>query len=127
MEKERMEKEFKIQPSLQIEENINANEREKWIKENWFKLYLHKRKWAHDKRNALCWSFNCVNYDNKSMDVKCFQLMKCILCYANLILISNAKTQARKGLILCNSANGIVALKKKCMHTIVWLQKYLKK
>ncbi len=29
MEKERMEKEFKIQPSLQIEENINANEREK--------------------------------------------------------------------------------------------------
>jgi hypothetical protein len=46
------------------------------------------------------------------MDVKCSQLMRCIICYANLILISNAKTQARKGLILYNSANGIIALKK---------------
>jgi hypothetical protein len=31
MEKERMEKEFEIQPSLQIEENINANEGEKIV------------------------------------------------------------------------------------------------
>ncbi len=46
------------------------------------------------------------------MDVKCFQLMRCIFCYASLILISNAKTQARKGLILYNNANGISALKK---------------
>jgi hypothetical protein len=36
------------------------------------------------------------------MDGKCSQLIKCILCYASLVLISNAKTQ-------------------------VWLQKYLKK
>jgi hypothetical protein len=46
------------------------------------------------------------------MDVKCSQLMRCIFCYANLILISNAKTQARKGLILYNSANGIFCIKK---------------
>jgi hypothetical protein len=32
--------------------------------------------------------------------------------YANTILITNAKTQARKGLILYNSANGITTLKK---------------
>jgi len=38
--------------------------------------------------------------------------MRCIFCYASLILISNAKTQARKGLILYNNANGISALKK---------------
>jgi hypothetical protein len=31
MVKERMEKEFEIQPSLQIEENINANEGEKIV------------------------------------------------------------------------------------------------
>jgi hypothetical protein len=51
-----------------------------------------------------------VYYDNKLMDVKCSQLMRSILCYANQILISNAKTQARKGLISYNSANGIIAL-----------------
>ncbi len=46
------------------------------------------------------------------MDVKCSQLMQCIICYDSLFLISNAKTQARKSLILYNSANGIIALKK---------------
>jgi hypothetical protein len=38
--------------------------------------------------------------------------MRCILCYANPILITNAKTQARKCLILYISANGITTLKK---------------
>jgi hypothetical protein len=39
--------------------------------------------------------------------------MRCILCYASLVLIANAKTQARKGLILYNNANGITTLKKR--------------
>ncbi len=39
--------------------------------------------------------------------------MRCIICYVNLILISNVKTQERKGLILYNNANGIIAFKKK--------------
>jgi hypothetical protein len=38
--------------------------------------------------------FYCVN-GNKLMDVKCSQLMKCILCYASLVSMTNAKTQAR--------------------------------
>jgi hypothetical protein len=38
--------------------------------------------------------------------------MRCIICYANPISITNAKTQARKGLILYSIANGIIALKK---------------
>ncbi len=38
--------------------------------------------------------------------------MKCILCYANLVAIRNAKTQARKGLILYNNAKWIIELKK---------------
>jgi hypothetical protein len=42
--------------------------------------------------------------------------------YANTILITNAKTQARKGLILYNSVNGIITLKNhvyvdRCMIT----------
>jgi hypothetical protein len=42
-------------------------------------------------RNALCWSFYYV-YDNKLVNIKCFQLMKCIFCYASPILITNVKT-----------------------------------
>jgi hypothetical protein len=61
------------------------------------------------------------------MDVKCFQLMKCIFCYANLVLITNSKTQARKGLILYNITNGVTTLENMFIHTIVWLQKHLKK
>jgi hypothetical protein len=32
-------------------------------------------------------------------------------CYVSLILITNVKTQVRKGLILYNNANGVIALK----------------
>jgi hypothetical protein len=38
--------------------------------------------------------------------------MSCIFCYASPVLISNAKTKTRKGLISYNNANGIIALKK---------------
>jgi len=61
------------------------------------------------------------------MDVNCFQLIICILCYASLILIINVKTQVKKGLILYNSANGIITLKNIFMQIVVWLWKYLKK
>jgi hypothetical protein len=94
---------------LQIEETTNVDEREEKMKENLKNLHFQRKKWRHDSRNALCWSFYYVN-DNKLGDVKCFGLMRCIFCYANLVLISNAKTQARKGLILYNSAIGISAL-----------------
>jgi len=49
---------------------------------------------------------------SKSVDVKCFQLMSFLFCYASLVLISNVKTRARKVLILDNNANEIIALKK---------------
>ncbi len=55
---------------------------------------------THDSNNALCWSFHCVN-DNKPVDVKFSQLMRHIFCYVNPILISNVKTQAKKGLLHC--------------------------
>jgi hypothetical protein len=48
---------------------------------------------------------------NKLVDVKCFQLMRCIIFYANPILITNVKTQTREGLIMYSSANGITTLK----------------
>jgi hypothetical protein len=38
--------------------------------------------------------------------------MRCIFCYVSLVLITNAKPQARKGLILYNNANEITTLKE---------------
>jgi hypothetical protein len=38
--------------------------------------------------------------------------MRCIFCYVSPILITIAETQAIKGLILYNRANGITTLKK---------------
>jgi hypothetical protein len=75
-------------------------------------MHLQRIEWKNDSRIALCWSFYCVN-DNKPLDVKCFQLMRCIFCYVSIVLIRNAKTQAMKGLILYNNANGITTLKKR--------------
>jgi len=103
---------------LQTKKNVNVDEGKEKIKENLKILHFQRKEWREDSRNALCWSLYCVN-DNKPMDVKCFQLMKCIFCYANLVLITNSKTQTRKGLILYNIANEITTLKNLFMHTIV--------
>jgi len=54
----------------------------------------------------------CVN-DNKDVDVKCSQTIRCILCYNSPVLFCNPKTQARKDLIIYNTTNGITKLKKK--------------
>ncbi len=47
--------------------------------------------------------------------------------YANPILITNVKTQARKGLILYNSANGITTLKEHVYVDHCMIPKSLKK
>jgi hypothetical protein len=49
--------------------------------------------------------------DKKDVDVKCPQSMRCILCYSNLVLFLNFKTQTKKGLIIHNTTNGIITLK----------------
>jgi hypothetical protein len=100
--------------SLQIEASINLEKENEVMKENLKKLYVQRIKWklGHN-RNATCWPFYCVN-DNKKVDVKFLQIMKYILCYINPMLVSNIKTQAKKNLILYNTTNGIIALKKMC-------------
>jgi hypothetical protein len=50
--------------------------------------------------------------DNKDVDVKCPQTMRCIFCYNSFVLFYNLKTQAKKGLIIYNTINGITTLKK---------------
>jgi hypothetical protein len=96
---------------MQTKESININEGKEKMKDFWKKF--QRKKWKQDSINALWWSFYCVN-ENKLVDVKCYQLMRCILCYVNMILITHAKTQARKSLILYSTTNGIIA-KKTCL------------
>jgi hypothetical protein len=38
--------------------------------------------------------------------------MRCILCYNSFVLFCNLETQAKKGLIVYNTTNGITTLKK---------------
>ncbi len=59
--------------------------------------------------------FFCMN-DNKTVDLKCLQTMKCFqVCYNILILFCNPKIWTRKGPILYNTTNGIKKLKKMWM------------
>ncbi len=80
-------------------------------KKNLKKLDAQRIFWRGNNRNSLCWAFYCVN-GNKEVNVITRQTMWCILCHNDPILNVNPKTQARKGLIIYNSSNGIVALKK---------------
>jgi len=50
--------------------------------------------------------------DNKEVNVIVFQILHCILCHNNPILNVNPKTQAKKGLIIYNTTNGIAPLRK---------------
>ncbi len=74
-------------------------------------MHFQRIKWRHDSRNALCWSFCCVN-DNKPIDVKCFQLMRCNICYANLISIIKCQNTSKERCNIIYFINGINALKK---------------
>jgi hypothetical protein len=93
--------------NLQIEgsRNLEMNEN------NLRKLYAQRTLWRGNNRNTLCWAFYCVN-DNKEVNAIAPQTMQCIFCHNNPILNVNPKTQARKGLIIYNSSNGVVALRK---------------
>jgi hypothetical protein len=55
--------------------------------------------------------FYCVN-GNKEVNAIALQIMWCIPCHNSPILNINPKTQAKKGLIIYNLSNGIIALKK---------------
>ncbi len=73
---------------------------------NFKKLHAQIVFWKRNNKNALCWTFYCVN-DNKEVNVIIFQTMCCIFCHNNPILNVNPKIQARKGLIIYNGTNDI--------------------
>jgi hypothetical protein len=80
--------EIQIETILLEEENPNLQTQEKVVQKNEMeitKLQLEefmnqRKKWRGHNINALCWLFYCAN-DNKKIDNKCHQLMRCFLCY----------------------------------------------
>jgi hypothetical protein len=74
-------------------------------------LHVQRSFWRANSKNALCWAFDCVN-DNKKINITTPQTMCCIICHNNPVLNLNPKTQARKGLIIYNTMNGIATLRK---------------
>jgi hypothetical protein len=79
-----------------------------------------------DNINALCWEIYFVN-DTKEVNVIALQIMQCILCHNNPILNKNPKTQAKQGLIIYDSFNHIIALRKHANSNHLNIFKNLKK
>lgn len=73
-------------------------------------LYVQRLFSKPKGRNAICWAFYAVN-DNKPMDGKVPQIMRCHLCY-KMLMLYNPRTNLRKGLISYCKSNAILTLKK---------------
>jgi len=50
--------------------------------------------------------------DGKKVEIGSHQIMRCIMCYDNVVNIPNSKTKERRGLITYYKTYGITALKK---------------
>jgi hypothetical protein len=87
---ERIESENVQLESSKIEENG-----EQIMKKNLQKLHVQRNFWRGHITNSLCWGFYCVN-DEKEVEITSHQVMKCILCYDNVINIPNPRTKERK-------------------------------
>jgi hypothetical protein len=96
--------------SLDIEVNKAIKNNDERFILNFQKLHAQRLFWKHEGRNAICWPFYVLN-DNKPMDGKIPQIMRCHLCYRTPMLY-NPKINIRKGLISYCKSNGILALKK---------------
>jgi len=100
--------------SVQTWGSKNLKNNEKKMKENLRKLHAQGLFWKPSNKNALYWEFYYVN-DNKEIDLIAPQVMCCIICYNNLVLNLNSRNEARRGLIIYNTTNGITTLKKHAM------------
>jgi hypothetical protein len=65
-----------------------------------------RRIWKGWNINALCWAFFCVN-DKNELDNKSHQLMRCFLCYLEVVKVCNKRTNE----IFYYKTNGITPLK----------------
>jgi hypothetical protein len=68
------------------------------MKINLQKLHVQRRIWRVHNINALCWAFYCVN-DGKKFEIANHQVMRCILCYVDLVNVHHQRIKERKGSI----------------------------
>ncbi len=68
------------------------------MKNNLQKLHVQRNFWRGHNNNFLCQAFYCVN-DGKEVEAASHQVMKCILCYDNVVNISDASIKEKKRLI----------------------------
>ncbi len=59
--------------------------------------------------------------DGKKVEGACHQIMRCILCYVDLVNGLNPRTKERKGLITYYKTYGIIIIKKhvNAYHSII--------
>jgi hypothetical protein len=84
---------------------------EEKMKDNLKKLHAQRSFRRSMSKNVLCWAFHCDN-DNKEVNVIALQTMHSIICHNHPVLNLNPKIQDRKGLIIYNTINNIVTLRK---------------
>jgi hypothetical protein len=75
------------------------------------KLHIQRKMCKGHNKNVLCWAFYCVT-DAKKVEKASHQIMKCTLCYVNLVNVLNMRTKERKRLITYYKTCGITTLKK---------------
>ncbi len=73
-------------------------------------LHVQRKKWKGHNRIFLFWAFYCVN-DGKEVEATSHKVMRCILCYDNVVNIPNPRTEERIRLITYYKTYGIMILK----------------
>jgi len=86
---------------------------EEIMKKNLQKLHVQRKNWKGHNKLFSCWAFYCVN-DGKRLKLDLIKscLMRCIMCYDNVVNIPSPRTKERKGLITYYKIYGIIVLKK---------------
>jgi hypothetical protein len=79
---------------MQTKKNKVEENGKQIMKKKLQKLHVQRKFWRGHNRNSLCWAFYCVN-DGKEVEVAAHQVMRCILCYDNVVNIPNARTKER--------------------------------
>ncbi len=70
-----------------------------------------EKNWRGHDGNPICWAIYCVN-DDKKIDPRNLQVMRCLLYYNNLVHARNPNIKKRKGLITYYKTYVIMTLEK---------------
>jgi hypothetical protein len=77
--------------NVQTKNNKVEENGKQTMKKKLQKLLVQRNFWRRHNKNSLCWAFYCVN-DWKEVEIASHQVMRCILCYDNVIYFPNIRT-----------------------------------